>query len=70
MQDINWYLIYLTKERMNKLRRKVTKLLEIVPITQKVEGLAPHLKELRFEMSSARVDPDTKELLLVCKLKD
>lgn len=70
MQDINWNLIYLTRERMNKLKRKISKVLEIAPITQKVEGLAPHLKALRFDMTGARVDPDTKELLLVCKLKE
>ena len=70
MQDFNWHLIYLTRERMNKLKRKVSKVLEICPVTEKVGGLAPHLKALRFEMVGARVDPETKELLLICKAKE
>ena len=58
------------KERNNKLTRRINKLLEILPITQRKEGLAPHLQAIKFHMTGARVDPETKEVLLVLKAKD
>ena len=70
MQDIHWYLIYSPREKMNKLIRKVNKVLDICPITQKIPGMENHIKSLRFEMTGARVDPDTKEVLLVLKPKE
>lgn len=69
MQDIDWPMLYMPREKMNKLRRKINKVLEITPITQKVFQGQGQLKPLRFEMSGARVDPETKELLLVLKAK-
>ena len=70
MQDIHWYLIYTPRERMNRFTRKINKLLEIMPITQKIPGVENKIKPLRFEMTGARVDPETKEVLLVLRAKE
>ena len=70
MQNIDWEQIYMPRQHMNKLKSKLNKLLVELPILQKMRNQESTLRALRFEVKGARVDPDTKEILIVLQAKD